>query len=119
MVKKKHKEYTLEDLKENKDTAIGKNRMVDPHVNPNPEDYDFDLKHGIDPKRQKGKKRWTVNAYDYDNPDETKTPKMTVSELKQIIREAIHDFYISERRTKMKSKYITILLLTLLCISRM
>lgn len=93
MVKKKHKEYKLENLKENKDTAIGPNRMVDPNVNPNTDSYDYNLKHGIDDKKHNGKKRWTIDAYDWDNSKGNLkgTPKMKMSELKQIIKEVIQE----------------------------
>lgn len=97
MVKKKHKQYRIEDLEENKDTAIGVNRMVDPHVNPNADKFDYDLKHGINSRQQRGKKRWTVSAYDYGDPEKSKTPPITISELKTLIKEALSAEFMANR----------------------
>lgn len=84
MVKKKHREYTLDDLRE------GNTRMVDPNVNPDKDAYDDDFEMGIDSKLQSGTRRWTLDTYK-EREGSHKTPKMTEQQLKNIIKECIRE----------------------------
>jgi hypothetical protein len=87
MIKKKHKEYTIEDLRE------GNTRMVDPYVNPNKAEYDDDLELGIDDEMHAGKRRWTIDTYK-QRDGEHKTDKikeMKKQDLKDIIKECIRE----------------------------
>lgn len=97
MIKKKHREYKLEDLHEADDS-----RMVDGYVNPNKSEYktkDFEL--GIDDKLQAGSRRWTLDTYK-ERGGEHKTPqmkenKMKLSDLKKIIKEVLRESLYDER----------------------
>jgi hypothetical protein len=77
MVKKKHKEYKLENLTE------GSGRMVDPYVNPNKNDYSDDEELGINPSITHKGHRWKVDTFK-EKMGPHKTPQ-----LKEIIKECL------------------------------
>ena len=91
MVKKKHKEYKLDDLHE------GDVNMITPGVIPDKDKYSAEEELGLDVDRQ-GKKHWTIDPYAKKTPP-VKETKMKNSELKKIIKECIREA-ISEKDFK-------------------
>jgi hypothetical protein len=83
MVKKKHKEYTIEDL------AEGKVRMVDPHVSDNKDTFTDKEELGINPNITDKGHVWMVDTFK-GRMGQHKTPQLK-EYIKQIIREILNN----------------------------
>lgn len=83
MVKKKHREYKLEDLSEDK------TRMVDPHVSSKKDTFSDKEELGINPNITHKGHRWQVDTFK-GRMGQHKTPQLKEM-IKQVIREVLSE----------------------------
>jgi hypothetical protein len=81
MIKKKHKEYHIEDLSE------GKTRMVDPHVSAKKDSFTDKEELGVNPNITHKGHMWQVDTFK-GRMGQHKTPQLKEM-IKQLVREAL------------------------------